>query len=158
MAQKLECEIVTVERVVYRGEASMVIAPGLEGDMGILPRHAPLLAALREGELVIRGVGGARAEDISIAIGGGFVEVLNNRVVVLADSAERADEIDEQRAQAARDSALQQIANKKTDLGGDLEAAEAALRRSSTRLKVAQRRQRRRSGPSGPGGETPSRP
>ena len=142
MAQKLSCEVVTAERVVFRGEADMVIAPGVEGQMGILPRHAPLLAALQEGELIIRGVGGALEEDVSMAIGGGFVEVLNDRVVVLADSAERADEIDEDRAEEARQRAVEQLQRQEEKT--DLATAEAALRRSKVRLKVSRRRRPKR--------------
>ena len=141
MAQKLSCEVVTAERVVFRGEANMIIAPGVEGEMGILPRHAPLLAALEEGELLVRGVGGMAQEDISIAIGGGFIEVLNNRVIVLADSAERAEEIDRGRAEQARQSALERLKDYKDK--PDLAAVEAALRRSKARLKVAKRRRSR---------------
>jgi F-type H+-transporting ATPase subunit epsilon len=148
MVQEIRCEVVTAERVVYRGGADMVIAPGMEGVLGILPRHAPLLTALREGELIIRRQG---EEDISIAIGGGFMEVLQNRVVVLADSAERAEEIDENRAQRARERALQQLAERKASKF-DASAIESALRRSAVRLKVVQRRSRRRGGPSQPSG------
>ena len=149
MAQKVSCEVVTAERVVFRGEADMVIAPGVEGQMGILPRHAPLLAALQEGELIIRGVGGALEEDVSMAIGGGFIEVLDNRVVVLADSAERAEEIDEDRAEEARQRGLEML---KSHEPGDLAVAEAALRRSKVRLKVSRRRRSRRVDASRPDG------
>lgn len=145
MAQKLDCEVVTVERVVFRGEADMVIAQGVEGEMGILPRHAPLLAALREGVLVIRNAGD---EDIEMAIGGGVIEVLNNRVVILADSAERAEEIDEARAQAARQRVLEKLASRRISKS-EQEAVEAALRRSMARLKVIQRRRRKRGGGAG---------
>jgi F-type H+-transporting ATPase subunit epsilon len=149
MGQEIDCEVVTVERIVYRGGADMIIAPGTDGQLGILPRHAPLLTSLQEGELIIRRQG---EEDLSIAIGGGFMEVLHNRVVVLADSAERADEIDEGRAQRARDRALKDLAERKVGVS-EAQAVEAALRRSSVRLKVAQRRQRRRTGgPPQPGG------
>ena len=149
MGQEIDCEVVTAERVVYHGGADMVIAPGTEGELGILPRHAPLLTSLQAGELIIRRLG---EEDLSIAIGGGFMEVLRNRVVVLADSAERAEEIDEDRAQRARDQALKQLADRKA---APMEAAaiEAALRRSAVRLKVAQRRTTgRRGGPPQPSG------
>jgi F-type H+-transporting ATPase subunit epsilon len=149
MGQEIDCEVVTAERVVYHGGAAMVIAPGTEGELGILPRHAPLLTSLQAGELIIRRQGEA---DLSIAIGGGFMEVLSNRVVVLADSAERAEEIDEDRAQRARDRALKQLADRKA-APVEAEAIEAALRRSAVRLKVAQRRTaRRRGGPPQPGG------
>jgi F-type H+-transporting ATPase subunit epsilon len=149
MAGKLSCEVVTAERVVFRGEVDMVIAPGAEGQMGILPRHVSLLAALQEGELILRGAGAAE-EDISIAIGGGFIEVLQNRVVVLADSAERAEEIDVERAEAARKRALEDLKSYKGK--PDLAAVEAALRRSQARLKVARRRRPSRGGAERAGG------
>lgn len=149
MAQKLSCEVVTAERVVFSGEVDMVIAPGTEGQMGILPRHAPLMAALQEGELVLRGTG-AVEEDISMAIGGGFIEVLNNRVIVLADSAERAEEIDIDRAEDARKHALENLKDYKDK--PDLAAVEAALRRSQARLKVARRRRPTRGGSGRPDG------
>ena len=152
MTERLSCEVVTVERVVFRGEANMVIAPGVVGQMGILPRHAPLLAALQEGELIIRGAGGVAEEDISMAIGGGFIEVLDNRVTVLADSAERADEIDLDRAAAARQRALDRLKSLDSRERPDLASVEAALRRSNVRLKVAKRRRSRRvQGPDGGG-------
>ncbi len=149
MGQEIDCEVVTAEGVVYHGAADMVIAPGTDGELGILPRHAPLLTSLQAGELIIRRQG---EEDLSIAIGGGFMEVLRNRVVVLADSAERAEDIDEGRAQRARDRALKQLADRKA-APAEAAAIEEALRRSAVRLKVAQRRAtRRRGGPPRPGG------
>lgn len=148
MAQKVSCEVVTAERVVFRGEADMVLAPGSEGQLGILPRHAALIASLQEGELIIRGAGGAPEEDISMAIGGGFIEVLDNRVVVLADSAERVEEIDEERAEAARERALERLQSHQEK--PDLAAIEAALRRSRVRLKVVRRRRRKRDRSHGP--------
>ena len=93
----LKLDIVTVERLVYSQDVDMVIAPGISGEMGILPRHAPLLTALTYGELRVR-----RGDDeSSFAISGGFMEVQPDRVTVLADTAERADEIDLERAEAA---------------------------------------------------------
>ncbi|MCK6625621.1 MAG: F0F1 ATP synthase subunit epsilon [Anaerolineae bacterium] len=131
----LHLEIVTVERRVYDDEVNMVVAPGSEGMLGILPRHTPLLTALTYGELQIKKDG---QEDQFFAIGGGFMEVQPNRVVVLADSAERAEEIDVERAEAARRRAEESIAHAPEEL--ELERAEAALRRNVTRLKVAERR------------------
>lgn len=131
----LHLEIVTIERRVYNDEVSMVVAPGSEGMLGILPRHTPLLTALTYGELQIKKDG---QEDQFFAIGGGFMEVQPNRVVVLADSAERAEEIDVERAEAARRRAEDSIAKAPAEL--ELERAESALRRNITRLKVAERR------------------
>src|SRR4051795_4693752 len=94
----LSVEIVTAERKVMETEADMVIAPGSEGEVGILPRHAPLLTALVPGVMVLKH----GSEEEVLAVSGGFLQVANNRVLILADTAERADELDEQRAQEAR--------------------------------------------------------
>jgi F-type H+-transporting ATPase subunit epsilon len=135
---KMKVEIVTAERMVYSGEADMVIAPGIEGVLGILPRHAPLLTALQVGELRVKNDG----EEITMAIGGGFMEVSPDKVIVLADTAERAEEIDIARAEAARERA-ERLLREKPD-GVDLAGIEGALRRSRIRLKVARRRRRPR--------------
>jgi len=130
----LHVDIVTLERSVYSGEADMVLLPGLGGQLGILPKHTPLITRLEFGELVVRKGG---CEE-SFAIGGGFVEVLPERVVVLADTAERAEEIDVRRAAAARERAAQQMQKK---LGRqEFLQAEAAMRRSLIRLQVARHR------------------
>ena len=134
----LKLDIVTVERLVYSQEVDMVIAPGIDGELGILPRHAPLLTALAYGELrAKRG-----SEEDSFAISGGFMEVQPDHVTVLADTAEYAEEIDMERAEAARRRAedrLQAMADEKIDFT----KAEAALRRSIIRIKVAESRRRR---------------
>ncbi|NOZ28091.1 MAG: F0F1 ATP synthase subunit epsilon [Chloroflexi bacterium] len=144
----LHCEVVTAERVVYSGEADMVIAPGVEGEMGILPNHAPLMTALTYGELVIRKEG---EEDVLIAIGGGFMEVNGNRVTILADSAERAEEIDISRAEAARRRAEERLRQRHQE-NIDFARAEAALRRSLVRLRVAEKVRRRRERSTSPPG------
>jgi F-type H+-transporting ATPase subunit epsilon len=131
----LHLEIVTIERKVLDDEVNMVIAPGSEGVLGILPHHTPLLTALTFGELQIKKDG---QEDQFFAIGGGFMEVQPTHIVVLADSAEYAEEIDIERAAAARRRAEEAIARAPEEL--ELERAEAALRRNITRLKVAERR------------------
>lgn len=134
----LHCEVVTAERTVYDGQADMVIAPGIEGQLGILPHHAPLMTALTFGELIIQKAG---QEDEYIAIGGGFMEVGPDHVTVLADSAERAEEIDLAQAMKARERAEEVMAQKRRE-DVDFVRAEAALRRSLLRLKVARRRHR----------------
>ena len=133
---KLNLEIVTAEHLVYSDEVNVVVAPGIMGQLGILPNHAPLMTMLEPGELCVRKNG----EEIYIAISGGFLEVLQNRVVILADTAERADEIDIARAEDAKRRAQEQLHIP----GVDLISAEAALRRSLTRLKVAERRRKRK--------------
>ena len=134
----LNLEIITAERVVYSADVEMLVAPGVEGQLGILPFHAPLMTVLTPGELVVR-VGG---EETHMAVTGGFLEVRPDKVVVLADAAERAEEIDVDRAEAAMKRAEERL--KSTDPGMDLEKAEAALWRSLTRLKVAEIKGRRK--------------
>jgi F-type H+-transporting ATPase subunit epsilon len=131
-------EIVTAERVVLSEEVDQVNAPTKDGRVGILPRHAPLLTILDVGELDIIKDG----QTTPFAVSGGFMEVLPNRVTILADTAERADEIDESRAEAARRSAEERIAQRQSDQ--DLALAEAELRRALIRLKVAQLKRNRR--------------
>jgi len=146
MAQ-IRCEIVTPERTVFDGDVDMVVAPGIQGQLGILPHHAPLMTALTYGELMLRRAG---QEDEYVAIGGGFMEVGPDHVTILADSAERAEEIDEERAQEARLRAEEVMAQKQRE-DVDLARAEAALRRSMLRLKVAKRKRRYGGRPPGPG-------
>jgi len=134
---KLKLEIVTAERPVYSDEVDIVVAPGIVGQLGILPHHAPLMTMLQPGELCVRKNG----EETFIAVSGGFLEVLQNRVVILADTAERAEEIDIARAEAAKRRAEEQL--KLPRAGVDLIAAEAALKRSLARLKVVERRKRK---------------
>jgi F-type H+-transporting ATPase subunit epsilon len=137
----LHVEVVTAERELYNGEADMVSAPGAEGRLGILPRHAALLTFLTPGELRIT----LRDAEEPIFVSGGFLEVLNNTVTVLADSAEHAEEIDQARAEEARRRAQERL----TQAHSDIERAElqGALERAVTRLRVAElarRRSRRR--------------
>ena len=128
-------EVVTAEREVFSGEVDSVLAPGLEGELGILPRHAPLVAMLQAGELRFRRAD----EETNLAIGGGFLEVANNRVIVLADSAERADEIDLALAQEAQERARTLIAERKSADRASFEQALAELRREQIRIRVARR-------------------
>jgi F-type H+-transporting ATPase subunit epsilon len=137
---RIRCEIVTAERTVFQDEVDMVVAPGIEGQLGILPNHAPLVTSLTYGELIIHREG---KDDEFIAIGGGFLEVGPEHVTILADSAERAGEIDEARADEARQRAEELMAQKKRE-DADFVRAEAALRRSLLRLKVAKRKRRPR--------------
>jgi F-type H+-transporting ATPase subunit epsilon len=130
----LKIDIVTAERIVYSAEADEVIAPGVEGQLGILPHHAPLMTTLQSGELVVKRGG----QEDSMAISGGFLEVRPDRVIVLADQAERAEEIDVTRAAEARQRAEERL--KEKHVGGlDQARAEAALRRALVRLSVAER-------------------
>jgi F-type H+-transporting ATPase subunit epsilon len=130
----LKIDIVTAERIVYSAEVDTVIAPGAEGQLGILPHHAPLMTILQAGELIVRKGG---QEEI-MAISGGFLEVRPDRVIVLADQAERAEEIDVSRAAEARKRAEERLAGRK-ETGEDTARIEAALRRALVRLSVAER-------------------
>ena len=130
---KLALEIVTPDRALVREDVDEVQLPGQEGYLGVLPGHTPLLAMLKVGELWYR-IG---QEKHYLAIAGGFVEVLPDRVTVLAQIAERAHEIDVARAEAARQRAQERLAQPARDI--DLDRARIALSRSLIRLQVATR-------------------
>jgi F-type H+-transporting ATPase subunit epsilon len=129
-------EIVTAERMVFSDEVSALIAWGLEGQLAILPHHAPLMTMLQPGDLMIR----KDKEEDYLAISGGFLEVRPDKVIILADACERVDEIDITRAEEAKKRAQETL--KLGPLTADAAAAEAALRRSIARLKVAERKRR----------------
>jgi F-type H+-transporting ATPase subunit epsilon len=129
-------EIVTAERMVFSDEVSALIAWGMEGQLGILPHHAPLMTMLQPGDLMIR----KDKEEEFLAISGGFLEVRPDKVIILADACERVDEIDIARAEEAKKRAQETM--KAAPLSVDAAAAQAALRRSIARLKVAERRRR----------------
>ena len=133
----LTLEIITGERVLLRQEnVTEVIAPGTVGELGILPNHAALVTSLGAGDLRVRDEFGE--EDFFIS--GGFLEVSGDVVTVLADAAERGDEIDLERAEEARQRAEQRL---QAASDTDRLRAEAALQRSLIRLRVAERRRRR---------------
>ncbi len=134
----LKLDIVTAERVVYSEDVDAVIAPGVEGQLGILPHHAPLMTILQAGELLVRRGG----EEDTLAISGGFLEVRPDRVIVLADSAERAEEIDVSRAEEAKKRAEQRLIEKPAEI--DTARVEASLQRAMARLTVAEKIKRRR--------------
>src|SRR5215469_677971 len=133
----MHVEVVTAERELYSGEADIVTAPGSEGELGILPRHAALLTTLKVGELVVKLSG---AEE-PFFVSGGFLEVSNNNVAVLAETAEHAEEIDQARAEAARRRAQELLAQSQSDT----ERAElvGALERAMARIHVAEITRRR---------------
>ena len=135
----LTLEIVTAERQVLAEEnVDMVIAPAIDGEVGILPNHAPLITVLQIGELRLK----KGADEQSIIIAGGFLEVLNDKVTILADVAERLEEIDEAAAEQARTRAEETLRNR--EQLGDSAGAEAALRLATLRLMVGTRRRRMR--------------
>jgi F-type H+-transporting ATPase subunit epsilon len=134
----IHLDIVTIERLVVSEDVDYISAPGIDGVLGILPQHEPLLTALTIGELHYR----KGTQESSFAIGGGFMEVRPDKVIVLADAAESADEIDEQRAEEARKRAQELMAQKVTS-GVDISQAvllEQTIRKAELRLKVARRR------------------
>ncbi len=133
----IKLDVVTAERVVYSEDVDVVVAPGIVGELGILPRHAPLMTTLEVGELRVKKGG----DEFSLVISGGFLEVRPDRIIVLADVAERAEEIDVARAEAAKRRAEERIASHAP--GVDMARAEAALHRALVRLKVSERRRRR---------------
>ena len=133
MADKtFHLEIVTPKRIVFKGEVTSFSAPGVNGGFQVLHSHAPLLASVKIGKVKISAVGG---NEVHYAISGGFVEVRENKVILLAETAERADEIDVDRVKAARDRALKRLAEKYPKI--DIERAKLALYRALNRLKIA---------------------
>ena len=131
---KLQVELVTAEGRVLSQEADFVVAPGIDGELGVLPQHIPLLTPLATGEVLVRNDG----HDEHLYVSGGFLEVLPDRVVILADAAERAEDIDEARAEEARRRAQELLAEEP----GNDEAA-AQLESALFRIKVAEIRRRR---------------
>ena len=133
----LHLEIVTPERLVYSDEVDRVQVPGGDGELGILPHHAPLVATLGSGELrVIKG-----STEESIAVIGGFIQVRPDQVVIMAESADLAAEIDLEKAQQARRDAERAMEGAAPGTP-DLAAAQAELQRSLLRIRVAERRHR----------------
>jgi len=132
----LQLDIVTPEKLAYSDEVDAVTLPGSEGELGVLPHHAPLVSTLGAGELRLRKAG---AEE-SFAIVGGFLQVLPNKVVVMAETADMASEIDLERAQEARRQAEQALEGGFVE-GAELAAARAQLQAALIRIRVAERRQ-----------------
>lgn len=144
----IKLEIITGERLLYQDDGiDEVIAPGSLGQLGVLPHHAALFTSLQAGELVVR----KDNVDQPFFLSGGFLEVKDDVVTVLADAAERGDDIDLERAEAARERAEQHL---RDESSYDRVRAEGALRRSLVRLKILERRRRRGRAdlPSGRGG------
>lgn len=134
MAEAIMLEVVTPDKLVFSEKVDIVIAPGSEGEFGVLSNHIPFLSTLAEGELRYR-----QGKELHfMAVAGGFAEVLPDKVTVLAESAEVAREIDIDRAQKARERAEKRLAEtKRAEL--DHARAESALRRALVRLRVAEK-------------------
>ena len=133
MAEKtFHLEIVTPKRVMFKGEVTSFTAPGSEGGFQVLHSHAPLLASVKIGRAKLTDAGG---KEYQYAVSGGFVEVKENNVILLAETAERMDEIDVERGKAALDRAMKRMSEKDPDV--DLDRAKLAFSRATNRLKVA---------------------
>ncbi|MEL7022575.1 MAG: F0F1 ATP synthase subunit epsilon [Pseudomonadota bacterium] len=135
----LHVDIVSAEGEIYKGEASMVFAPAKMGEIGIAPRHAPLLTGLSPGEVRVTGVDG---DEKFFYITGGMIEVQPNLVTVLADTALRDDELDEAAALEAREAAEEALKNASEST--DLQRAQRELAEASARFRAAQKLKGRR--------------
>lgn len=136
MGDTLSLEVVTPERIVLKGvQTDSLIVPSVEGLLGILPNHAPMVASLRIGILKYKKDGKFQ----KMAISGGFLEVADNKAVILADTAETSGEIDAMRAKAARERAEARLRGRRADV--DLARAEAALHRAQARLRAVEKEQ-----------------
>ena len=131
----IRCEIVSQDRIVYQGDVDMVILPGMGGEMGVLPHHAPVLTTLKFGVVRVRRGG----SDQIFAVAGGVAEVQPDLVTVLADAAENVEEIDVNRAEFARKRAEEALTKGVPAGSESLLSIEAALRRSNLRLDVVRR-------------------
>ena len=140
MAKSLTLELITPERPAFSGEGDSVVLPAWDGEMGVLPGHAPFLVQLKPGEVRFQTGG----ETKLFAVSGGFAEVRGDKVALFAETAEMSDSIDSERARQALERAKKELQNKDLDTM-TLAHAEAAMRRAQVRLKVAQLRRGRRS-------------
>ena len=138
-ATTIQIEIVSTEKSLYSGDATMVVAPGVSGELGILPQHAPLLTRIKPGVLKIFMEDGN--QDL-FYVSGGVLEVQPEKITVLADVAERGDDLDEERAQQARQAAEEKLASATPDL--DYATAQAELARAVAQLQIIQKLRKRR--------------
>lgn len=134
MAMTLHVDIVSAEKEIYSGTADIVFAPLVTGEVGILPRHAPLLARMKPGEVRVRS---ANNEDMSFYVSGGLLEVQPYVVTVLADTAQRARDLDEAAALKAKERAEEALRNRKTDI--DYAKAQAELAEAIAQLRAIQK-------------------
>jgi len=131
----INCEIVSQDRVVFKGEADIVVLPGMDGQMGILQKHAPVLTALNYGVITVR----LKGVEEYFTVAGGIAEVLPDKVTVLADAAENVEEIDIERAIKARERAEERMKLTMTTDTDRYMRASTALKRSNLRLQAAQK-------------------
>ena len=140
MADKLHLQITTPERIIYADDVDEVIVPTPNGEIGVLPHHIPLMSLMSAGELRIK----KGSDTVLLAVSGGFVEVQPAKVVVLADTAERAEEIDEQRAEEARKRAESLLKEKRVDQE-EFASLAAKMEKELARLRVIRKRRHGRS-------------
>ncbi len=131
----IRCEILSQDRMVFEGDADMVLVPGSQGEMGILPNHAPLLSTMKYGVLRVR----IKDREEIFTVAGGIVEVQPDLITVMADAAENVNEIDISRAEAARRRAEELLKQGPPADSDAYSRIEAALRRSNLRLEAAKR-------------------
>ena len=136
MANTLKLEIVTPEAKTYSEDVEMVTLPGVEGEMGVLPQHVPLMTQIVPGEIIVR----KEARDYFLAVGEGFVEITGERVAIMTDMAIRAENVDEAKAEEARRRAEARLAEKLND--EEAAMVSAALAHSLAQLKVKRRQHR----------------
>ncbi|USG65405.1 F0F1 ATP synthase subunit epsilon [Brevibacillus ruminantium] len=129
---KMTVEVVTPERVIFSGEANLVIARGVQGELGIMPNHMPLVTPLKIAPVRIKTEGG---KEVVMAVSGGFMEVRGDKVTILAETAETPEDIDVARAKSAKERAEKRLSEKHPDL--DVRRAERALQRALTRLQIS---------------------
>jgi F-type H+-transporting ATPase subunit epsilon len=139
MANTIHVDIVSAEGELYSGEASMVLAPGSQGELGIYPRHAPLLTTLKPGEVRVQSDG---HDEQVFWVGGGVLEVQPHLITVLADTAARAKDLDEAEAQAAKQRAEEALRNRGDKL--EIAEAQAQLARAVAQLKAIERLRKKR--------------
>ena len=130
----LDVEIVTAEKTIFSGQASLILVPGIEGELGILSSHAPIITELYPGEVLIRN----EQEELSLVLSGGFLEVFNDKVTILADAAERTNEINIEKAKEAIQKAEKIVDSKGSDI--DIQKALFVIRASKAQLRIANRR------------------
>jgi F-type H+-transporting ATPase subunit epsilon len=131
----IRCEVVSQDRIVFQGDVDIVNLPGVDGDLGILPNHSPVLALLRFGVISVK----TKTDEQFFTVAGGVAEVQPDQVTILADAAENVDEIDIQRAESARKRAEEALAKTPQNQTDEYLAIQAAIRRSTLRLDAARR-------------------
>ncbi len=131
----IRCEIISQDRIVYQGDVDIVLIPGIEGEMGILPNHSPLLTLIDYGVITTRSA----KEEEYFTVSGGIAEIQPDKVTILADAAENVEEIDITRAEAARKRAEEMLHDDIMDKVDDYLKFRAALKRSTLRINAAKR-------------------